>query len=169
MSIQAIAWVLEQSEATLADRLVLLAIANHADGKGWNAYPAVPLIAREARVDERTVYRALEALEKAGELTIKRRPGRPSIYGISALMGCQDVRGGGWQDVRGGSHPARAWGGKLPPEPSLAVQEPRVQVGFPDRCVQCGHFKIDCRCEEIVDKEKAKDWVRSIRRGAQPT
>lgn len=168
MSIQAIAWVLENSEATLADRLVLLAIANHADGKGWNAYPAIPLIAREARVEERTVYRALEALENAGELTIKRRPGRPSIYGITALMGCQDVRGEGWQDVRGGRHPARAWGDKLPPEPSLTVKEPATAVGFPDRCAQCGHFKFDCRCDEIVDKEKAKQWVQSIRQADKP-
>lgn len=168
MSIQAVAWVLEHSEATLADRLVLIAIANHADAKGWNAYPAVPLIAREARVDARTVYRAIEALEELGELTVNRRKGRSSIYGISALMGCQDVRGGGWQDVRGGSHPVRGTPGKLPPEPSLAVTQPAPTVGFPDRCAVCGHFQFDCRCDEIVDKERAKEWIQAIKRGDRP-
>lgn len=107
MSIQAVAWVLEHSEATLADRLVLIAIANHADARGWNAYPSVPLIAREALVSERTVYRALETLEESGELTIQRRPNRSSMYAIAALGGdnVSGVRGDklsgqGGQDVR---------------------------------------------------------------------
>jgi DNA-binding MarR family transcriptional regulator len=91
VSIQAVAWVLDHSEATLADRLVLIAIANHVDGKGWNAWPAIGRIASEARVDRRTVFRAIETLETAGELTVERRTGRSSIYGITAIMGWQDV------------------------------------------------------------------------------
>lgn len=93
MSIQAVAWVLEHSEATLADRLVLIAIANHADARGWNAYPSVPLIAREARVDERTVYRALDALKASGEVTVQRRPGHSSMYAIAALHGGDNLSG----------------------------------------------------------------------------
>ena len=132
MSIQAIAWVLEESEATLADRLVLLAIANHADGRGWNAWPTVPQIAREARVDRATVFRALGDLEASGELCIERRRGRSNMYGITAMMGSQIATGRGSQDATGkGSQIATGGvancderGRRMRPEPSLTVNEP---------------------------------------------
>ncbi len=70
MSIQAIAYVLEHSESRGLPRLVLLAIANHADAFGMNAYPSIGKIAQEARVHRATVYRSLAALEQSGELEI---------------------------------------------------------------------------------------------------
>ena len=167
MSIQAVAWVLEHSEATLADRLVLIAIANHVSGQGW-AYPSVDLIAAEARVDRRTVFRAIETLEGLGELTIKRRPSKPSIYGMTALIGCQDVTPQGVTERHQGVTSTARKGGRRPPEPS----EPSINHGagpdFPERCSQCGHLKFDCRCGEIVDKERAKEWVQAIKRGDRP-
>jgi hypothetical protein len=157
VSIQAVAWVLEHSEAKLADRLVLIAIANHADARGWNAWPSIPLIAAEARVEERTVYRALTALETLGELTVNRRPGRPSIYGITALMGCQEVRGGGSHPVRGPRHLVRPSPDEMSPEPSLTVNEPAAPplVGLP---------------AALPDDVKAKgaEFVRALRRGERP-
>lgn len=151
MSIQAMAWVLEESEATLAERLVLLAIANHADARGWNAWPAVPQIAREARVDPSTVYRVLELLERSGELVIKRRPGRSNIYGITALMGSQSERGEpvveGSQIERGGglrlrgvtplklrgdpSYPATTPLSNSDPNRPLTVKEPKTATHAP--------------------------------------
>lgn len=124
MSIQAVAWVLEHSEATLADRLVLIAIANHADARGWNAWPAVPLIAAEARVDRATVFRSITALEELGEIDVQRRPGRPNRYGITALMGSQDATGEGSQIATGGVASTRQRGRRLRPEPSVTVNEP---------------------------------------------
>ncbi len=168
MSIQAVAWVLEHSEATLADRLVLIAIANHADARGWNAWPAVPLIAREARVDRATVFRALDALEGLGELCVKRRSGRASMYGIPAMGGSQDATGEGVANCDGGVASTRQRGRKLQPEPSVTVHQPRGEPDFPERCTQCGHFKFDCLCEQIVNKERAKEWVRALRNGQTP-
>jgi len=118
MSIQAVAWVLEHSAASLADRLVLIAIANHADARGWNAWPAVPLIAAEARVDRATVFRSIAALEELGEIHVERRPGRPNRYGIRALMGSQDATGEGSQDATGGVASTRQRGRSVRPEPS---------------------------------------------------
>jgi hypothetical protein len=161
MSIQAVAWVLEHSEATLADRLVLIAIANHADARGWNAYPAVPLIAREARVDRATVFRALEALETLGELLIQRRPGRSSMYGITALgsqsttgEGSQSTTGEGSQDATGGVANTQKRGRNLQPKPSVTVNEPRgdAVVKLPD---------------PLPDAIRARgvEWVRALRKG----
>lgn len=127
MSIQAIAWVLEHSEATLAERLVLLAIANHADARGWNAYPSIPLIGAEARVGRTTVYRAIESLEDSGELAIIRRPGRSSMYGIAALKdgrGSQIGTGEGSQIGTQGVPNTRKRGPNLGPKPYLTVKEP---------------------------------------------
>lgn len=76
MSIQAMAWVLEFSESVGTDRLVLLAIANHADIDAASAWPSVTRIAAEARVDRATVFRALRRLEELGELEVTRGGGR---------------------------------------------------------------------------------------------
>lgn len=168
MSIQAVAWVLEHSEATLADRLVLIAIANHADARGWNAFPAVPCIAREARVDRATVFRAIEALEELGELQIRRRPGRASIYGIPGVWGSQDATGEGVADCDGGVANDQQRGRRLRPKPSVTVTQPGERVGFPDRCSKCGHYAFDCQCNNLVSKERAKEWIQAIKRGEQP-
>lgn len=101
MSIQAVAWVLEHSQAKLADRLVLIAIANHADARGWNAWPSVEKIAEEAGVHEVTVWRSVKALEELGELVAQRRPGRPNRYRLPALDPLQSAGGEGLQDARG--------------------------------------------------------------------
>lgn len=70
MSIQAIAWVLEYSQATMGDRCVLLAIANHTDSRGTNAWPSVATIMREALVSEREVRYAIQRLKQMGELDV---------------------------------------------------------------------------------------------------
>lgn len=124
MSIQAVGWVFDWSEATLADRLVLLAIANHADARGMNAWPSIEKIADEAKVDRATVFRAITALEQLGELTVLRRPGRSSYYGITAFMGSQDATGEGVANCDGGVASTHQRGRKLRPKPLVTVNEP---------------------------------------------
>lgn len=158
MSIQAVAWVLEHSEATLANRLVLIAIANHCDARGWNAYPAVTLIAREALVDERTVYRAIDSLEEMGELRIKRRPGKSSIYGIPALMDWQDVRGEGWQDVRGGVTSRPKTPDRMSPKPLRTVTEPAAVTTEP---------RLPPELPADV-KARGKEFFQKLRQGERP-
>lgn len=70
MSVQAQTWVFEFSQAKYGDRLVLLSIANHADARGDNAWPAIATIAREARLSTRQVRRALLHLVRLGELKL---------------------------------------------------------------------------------------------------
>lgn len=84
MSIQAMAWVLESSQSEGSARLVLLAIANHTDGHGYNAYPSIEQIGIEARVSRATVFRCLETLEAAGELEVRHSRGRKhrNIYRV---------------------------------------------------------------------------------------
>lgn len=92
MSIQAIAWVLENSKSEFGDRLVLLAIANHADGS-WCCFPSIPQIALEARMSTRSVYRCVDSLVQMGELEVARNRGRGNrnTYRIAFYKRCQDV------------------------------------------------------------------------------
>lgn len=106
MSIQAMAWVLEHSQAEGLHRLVLMAIANHADQTGTNAFPSVDQIAREARVHRATVYRALPALVELGELEIRRGgsgPGATNLYRV-LMRGSHDATGQGSHGAKKGSH-----------------------------------------------------------------
>lgn len=68
VSVQAMSYVLDHSEAVGSERLALLAIANHASADSAECWPSVALIAREARVSERTAQYALRKLESAGRI-----------------------------------------------------------------------------------------------------
>lgn len=70
MSIEALDWVLRHSPTAGADRLVLIAIANHAsDGPTWESYPGKELIRREAGITRaKTVSEVLARLEAAGHI-----------------------------------------------------------------------------------------------------
>lgn len=76
MSVQAISWVLDCSEAKYADRLVLLSIANHCDKFGREAWPKQETIAAEARVSKREVIRSVQSLQALGELTVVKGSGK---------------------------------------------------------------------------------------------
>jgi len=75
MSIQAIAWVLDHSEAEGIDRLVLICLANHFNGRTGDCDPGMRLVAREARVGTSTVARSVARLEELGELRVDRGKG----------------------------------------------------------------------------------------------
>lgn len=75
MSVQAITYVLDHSEAAGSDRLVLIALANHACSEKAECWPSVRLLAREARCSERTVQYALRELEHAGRIRRQKAKG----------------------------------------------------------------------------------------------
>lgn len=101
MSVQAMAWVLQHSKAEGSERLVLLAIANHADGAGQVAWPRVELLAEEAKVSRRTVFRALESLVLLGEIEIQSGRGR----GMTNTYTLKGVTGGTPQQaLKGDTH-----------------------------------------------------------------
>lgn len=88
LSWQAVTWVLEQSDSELGSRLVLLAIASHANREGKCAFPTVATLSLEARLSEREVRYCIQALEERGELRIQRGIGRgnPSRYELPHVL-----------------------------------------------------------------------------------
>jgi hypothetical protein len=75
MSIGRMTAVFEHSEATGADRLVILAIADAADNRGI-AYPLVETVAAMARVSIRAAQYAVRDLVESGELAVITAHGR---------------------------------------------------------------------------------------------
>jgi hypothetical protein len=74
MSLEASKLVWQYSKARLGARLVLLAIADHADANK-SAYPSVATLMRETTMSERAVHDAIQVLRKLGELSIRANEG----------------------------------------------------------------------------------------------
>lgn len=90
MSIQAVAFVIEQPHPKGGMRLALISIANHADREGKNSYPGYDTIAHEmGSMSRRQAIRAVNELEAGGFVAIERGAGpggtnRYSILGLKA-------------------------------------------------------------------------------------
>jgi hypothetical protein len=70
VSLKVMTWVFDESESTGTERLVLLAIADHADDETWTAWPSIERLAHKAKCSDRTVQRSIRSLADLGELTI---------------------------------------------------------------------------------------------------
>lgn len=93
MSIQAVAWAIEQQEVKdPRTRWVLVALANYAGAGGENAFPAIGRLARDTGLSERTVQRHIAILINASLIRpgnkaivaayVKREDRRPCIYDL---------------------------------------------------------------------------------------
>ncbi|WP_419650474.1 helix-turn-helix transcriptional regulator, partial [Thiolapillus sp.] len=79
MSILARDWAYRQA-LRAPEKPVLVALAEHVGGAGRECWPSLALM---TGYSERTVRRALRALEAAGLVRIERRPGRPALYSLN--------------------------------------------------------------------------------------
>lgn len=68
MSVQAMVRVMESSEASGINRLVLLVMANRAGGDGDECFASIDRIAFECRINTRTVQRSVARLVELGDL-----------------------------------------------------------------------------------------------------
>ena len=77
--------VWKHSKTSGSDLLLMLAIADHADDHG-RAYPSVPTLAVKTRLSARSVQRAIHALEKTGELAVRRNDGPHGCHVFHLLI-----------------------------------------------------------------------------------
>ena len=77
----------------LADKMVLLVIADHASDDGTNSYPSVGTIARKSSMSSRNVQRCLSRLEGQGLVSIQRQQGGPSYYDPSRRPNAYTING----------------------------------------------------------------------------
>jgi hypothetical protein len=149
VSYQATMAVFENVPGSLAagsDRLVLLALANHASGDTMECWPSISLLAREAGVTPDTVKRSLRILVDRGliERVINGAPDqriprdrRPNLYRLNLTggtdtgpreTGSRETGGreaperGGESRVDGGENHASTGGRDTPPKQSGNIQ-----------------------------------------------
>jgi hypothetical protein len=135
VSVQALSWVLDNSESEHAARLVLISIANHCDKYGRNAWPTISTIGSEARLCEREVRQSLRELESLGELETLTAAGprRSNLYSLPKMQGAENApaKNAPAEFVAEGAEFVQT-GGRICPrnkeEPSLTVLEPSSAV-----------------------------------------
>lgn len=95
MSVRVMTWVWDHSASRGNERLVLLAIADHASDDGSDAWPSIATLARKTGVSERTVQRCISSLVDMGELVVERLGNgrKSSKYRVRMVQGGQSVRG----------------------------------------------------------------------------
>lgn len=99
MSIEAIVWVLNKAECeSPTEKLVMLALANHARPDGTSAFPAVATIRRYTLLSERAIRVNLRELERRG--LIRRCDDRI----VAAYITRADKRPLGYDLMMGGGH-----------------------------------------------------------------
>jgi hypothetical protein len=137
---------------TAPERLVLLALAWHADEHGRNAWPAVGTLARKTSLTRRGVQKILHKLTQKGFLYVESVEARRSaLYAIdmaaldcerysqsappSSPVDCEPRSQGGRTPFAGGANPVRRGGEPRSPDPyvnrPVTVREEESGAGAP--------------------------------------
>lgn len=142
MSVQAMAWAMEQRVVTDPPaRHVLLALANYAGEDGRGAFPAVSTLCDITGLKERTVKYKLAALEEAGVIRrgnqgiaaayIARGDRRPVVYDLNLTFGRGAPRAPraerGAPDDTNGVHLTTERGAPHAPDPPINHQGSKKQ------------------------------------------
>lgn len=170
VNLRAAQWALTQSQSGPTGRLVLLALAYHANAKG-RAWPSVPTLARETALNRGTVQRALRDLEDLGELTVELRDGRSSTYTLV------DNSTGGPHSARARSGVARALtskGAAQRADRSARSAAQKKQLNYKERAPLrssdvpgSGRLEPFVANSEPVDRESNRNGVAEARRAAR--
>lgn len=147
MSVEAFSWALNHAPCqTSSQKLVLLALANHARPDGTSAFPSVATIKRYTLLSERTIRTMLDELEELGIIQpcdkrivaahIPRHDRRPQGWNLVLGMVSEvqelhpeDERGAnddtnGVQLLQNGVQSTTERGAVVAPKPYITVQEP---------------------------------------------
>lgn len=124
MSVAALSWVLEHSDARLADRLVLLSLADHAKSDGTCSWPSIDTIARHARISRRQAQYSLASLEESGAIVrtgVSRAGTTIWTVAMAIQIAFDPAEDGGADTARADSAPVQNptnGGAEVAPDPS---------------------------------------------------
>lgn len=121
MGIQAIAWAFAQ-HIQPSTKLVLLALANHADHTG-QCWPGIDRLVQLTGMHRSSVFRAIEALVLARLVVREQRPGQSNWYRLAVSRG-RTVQPEGSQSETIPVAESDQGGRTVPPETSMNHQEP---------------------------------------------
>lgn len=131
MSYKVTAWVLEHSDATLAARLVLLALAEVAHDDGGMSFQSVATVARKSRIGESTARGCLRKLEADGRIAQQGKTRSGTIIYRVCMADAPELgppsESGPPQNRALGGPDSSSRGPGSGPEPSGTTQEPPVR------------------------------------------
>lgn len=139
VSIQAVAWAIEQQDVTEpVTRLTLICLANYAGADGNAACPSVLRLARDSGLSERAVRIHLRHLETAGLIVrgnpafaaarIPRADRRPYVYNLVMSRGAPHAPRpltGGTAELHGGHMTTERGAPRAPNPKDLSVGKPK--------------------------------------------
>ena len=130
MSIRIMSRVWDHADSSLGELLVFLALADHANDKGF-CWPGVEGLAKKSRLSERQTRYILRSLEAKGYIKtlIQQGPRGCNMYEITLGEGAVSAppREGAVSDTQGGN-PRHQGGQPIAPESSRTVTEPSVHI-----------------------------------------
>ncbi|WP_321919350.1 helix-turn-helix domain-containing protein [Paraburkholderia tropica] len=181
MSIQAMAWAIEQQEVRDSHaRHVLLCLANYADNHGKTAFPSTSTLVKDTGMSESTIRRKLDALEQAGLIFkgnqkvvaayIERGDRRPVCYdmamkkrGVAVTPRAErgvSVTGTGCQPDANGVSAECERGVTVTPNPSLTVNEPSMNhISDAARPTRAKAAKKTQIAEDFEISERVRAWA----------
>lgn len=187
MSIQAVGWVLDNSQTRGFDRLVMIALANRVNGQrdDGEVWPSMRTIAHDAGMSAATVAAAVRriAVKYPGELEVTA-PGGPRMsaryllpFAVAQRSGAEHnsypQRSGAERSARArGERSARPWGEQNRKEPevnrkeqTLALESVETLDRTDDRTVGFAEFweVYPRRNGKLVGKQKALARWQAIR------
>lgn len=168
MSVRVMSWVWESSRSEGIDRLVLLAIADSAADHGGDSWPSIATLAGKAKVDGRTVQRAIRRLVELGELTVKSNAGK---NGVNVYRVMTHPRRGATPGTE--SPPAERHPGSESPTPGRESTDPRhsatrtvlepstkATIQEPSSSEPASRADVDALCTHLADRIEANGSKR---------
>lgn len=149
MGIQAIGWAFAQSLQPTT-KLVLLALANHADASG-QCWPGIDRLVELTGLHRSSVFRSVEALVLARLIVREHRPGQSNWYRL-AVSGGRTVQPEGSQGETLPVAQSDLGGRTVLPETSMNHQEPSEKHSVRKRTTRIS--------PEWMPDDKLVAWVR---------
>ena len=163
MSLEAMTWAIEVEGIKSPQKLVLLLLANRHNKDTGMCYPSIPRICAESGMHRATVIRAINALEKAGLLTIEKTFGKVNHYRLHTSVTGRPVAESdpshkATTPVAESDYTRR----RKRPEPKRTVKNPKSQrKKFTDE-----HMAVAKEMADILDlknKPNLDDWADTVR------
>jgi hypothetical protein len=147
MSIEALSWALKQELDTPAQKLVLVALANHADGYGW-CWPRQRYLAATACIRRESCCKVIGELEARGlirRVREARRGARPIVH-YQLLM---DIEFGGDEACEARARPPRHTRHQLAPSHTATAATPAAADDGP--AYELDDEELDCAPASLDD------------------
>lgn len=121
MSIRIMSAVFEATDLTPTEKLVALAMADHASDDGRNVYPGYARLGLKTGCDKRTIQRTISALMDKGWIKVERKHThtKPTIFAF--VRGGGPVSPGGHVPTGGVVAQSPQGGGTVSPKPSGTI------------------------------------------------